>query len=223
MISYASSNDGLTWQYKNTIIDEPFHLSYPFVFGHDGEIYMTPECNETSSVRLYKATRFPGDWEHVETLLSGRRFSDPTLFYYSDRWWMFTETDPNGTYSRLCLYHSDNLFSGWCEHPMSPVVENDRTKARPAGKIRFDDSAIYRFAQDCYPRYGTRIRAFQITSLTPTYYQEKEIEISSLLSPNGEGWNAKGMHHIDLHKNPDGLLRAYVDGWNDIMVTSSYR
>ena len=39
-IGYAESDDGGKWEYKKIIIDEPFHLSYPYVW--EGQYYLIP-------------------------------------------------------------------------------------------------------------------------------------------------------------------------------------
>jgi hypothetical protein len=31
-IGLATSEDGLKWDYKQVVLNEPFHLSYPYVF-----------------------------------------------------------------------------------------------------------------------------------------------------------------------------------------------
>ena len=44
------------------VLARPYHLSYPFVFRHRGEIYLIPETGSNSSVELYQARSFPLDW-----------------------------------------------------------------------------------------------------------------------------------------------------------------
>ena len=61
-IGLAVSKDGFKWNYKQIVIEEPFHMSYPYVLECDGEYYMIPETSETYSVRLYKADIFPTKW-----------------------------------------------------------------------------------------------------------------------------------------------------------------
>lgn len=36
------------------IIEEPFHMSFPNVFEHMGEIYMVPECSASEQIRIYQ-------------------------------------------------------------------------------------------------------------------------------------------------------------------------
>jgi len=42
-IGLAESKDGLDWSYRQIVLDEPFHLSYPYVYQWKGEYYMIPE------------------------------------------------------------------------------------------------------------------------------------------------------------------------------------
>ena len=39
-IGYAKSADGFSWKYGSIVLDEPFHLSYPYVFEWENEYYM---------------------------------------------------------------------------------------------------------------------------------------------------------------------------------------
>lgn len=214
VIGLATSKDGDDWAYQGTIIREPYHLSYPHVFEWQGEFYMVPESNAARAVRLYRATRFPDQWEFAQNLLEDGEFNDATPFFYQNKWWMFSSSGSPPLHSdTLRLHCADNLTGPWSEHPSSPVVEGDRWKARPAGRVIEVDGALYRFAQQCEPNYGTLVRAFEIVELTPGSYREREITESPVLKPSGEGWNATGMHHIDAQQLEDGSWIAVVDGW----------
>ena len=108
-ISFAVSTDGKEWDYKKVILDEDFHLSYPYVFEWDNNYYLIPESNEDLSVRLYNATEFPEKWEYMGNLLSGYGFVDPSIFRYKDKWWLYVSTIHNNV---LNLYYSDDLTTG---------------------------------------------------------------------------------------------------------------
>src|SRR5688500_17863281 len=58
-LAVATSKNTWIWNYEKVILDEPFHLSYPYVFQSDGEHYLVPESFEDNSIRLYKADDFP--------------------------------------------------------------------------------------------------------------------------------------------------------------------
>jgi hypothetical protein len=76
------------------------------------------------------------------------------------------------------------------------------------------DGRIFRFAQTCWPAYGSQIRMFEITELTITSYHEHEIGDVPLLAGSGAGWNSSGMHHIDAHPLDNGQWVACVDGFH---------
>ena len=76
------------------------------------------------------------------------------------------------------------------------------------------DGRLFRFAQDCAAAYGRKVRAFQITTLTPTEYSESSAGPGPFHGDRKASWNADGMHHIDAHRLPDGRWLAVVDGWH---------
>ncbi len=149
---------------------------------------------------------FPTDWTYAGDLLSIEG-ADPTLFRWEGRWWLFVYTSPD----TLRLFFSDELTGSYREHASSPIVAGD-TRARPAGRVVIHDGVPLRFAQVGRPSYGTAVRAFRITELTPTSYREEEAATAPILAARGGGWNANGMHHIDAHRREDGSWIAAVDG-----------
>ena len=210
-IGLAVSKDGFNFVYKQIVLDEPFHLSYPYVFQWKGCYYMIPESQAANSVRLYRAKHFPTEWSFVKTLLIGN-YKDSSIFRHRDKWWLFAGSDYKHN-DKLCLFYADNLMGPWLEHPRSPIVEGDPHIARPAGRVISFGNKIIRFAQDDYPEYGNQVRAFEISQLTTTNYREKEFQASPILKASGSGWNAAGMHHIDAHQIAPGQWIACVDGY----------
>ena len=219
-IALATSEDGLQWSYRQIVLAEPFHLSYPYVFQWGNDYYMTPESFRAESVRLYKATKFPTQWSFIGTLLCGQPFVDPSVFHYQGKVWLFVGTSPAAKHDTLRLFYAEELLGPWLEHPKSPIINGNARQARPGGRILVFDDRIIRYAQDCYPVYGTQVRAFEITELTTTAYQEREVSETPILKANGSGWNASGMHHIDPHPLGDGRWLACVDGWSRVEIST---
>jgi hypothetical protein len=211
-IGLATSDDGLRWRYEQIVLAEDFHLSYPHVFAAADGVYMVPESFQDNSVRLYRARRFPHDWEHVATILSGGYYVDSSLFQHDDTWWLFTESGKD-TDDTLRLFYADRPEGPWREHPKSPVVAGDARISRPAGRVLVQPQQIIRFAQNCSVQYGTDVRAIEVTRLTKTQYEERSPSNEPLLGPSDHGWNAGGMHHIDAMQLGDDDWLAAVDGW----------
>jgi hypothetical protein len=194
-IGLATSYDGHHWTYDRIVLSESIHLSYPLVLKYDDEYYMVPETNLLREVRLYRATSFPYGWTYHATIVSGRRFVDPTIFFYAGKWWLFVSRTTNDA---LYLYYSSDLTGGWKEHPLSPVIVGDAGEARPGGRsFVFDHGRIVRIAQKDDLTYGAQVRAFEVDVLTESQYSEHEVFQSPLLFESGSGWNKDGMHQFD--------------------------
>jgi hypothetical protein len=219
-IGLATSTDGRRWQYQGIVLREPFHLSYPYVFAWQGDYYMIPESYQAGAVRLYKAQHFPYGWTCVATLLHGPYCVDASLFRFGNHWWLFTDTSPDAAHNTLRLYGAESLTGPWREHPESPIIEQNPHIARPAGRVVVDQHRILRYTQDCYPTYGTLVRAFDVTTLTTSEYHEREYTGNPVLAGSSTGWNASGMHHVDPHRLHDGTWIACVDGfcWREASV-----
>lgn len=210
-IGVARSKDGFEWRYQQVVLDEPFHLSYPYVFEWNNDYYMIPETLQPGHVRLYRAISFPTKWSYVGPLVDGA-FADPSIFLYEGRWWLFVCATPY-RHDTLRLYFADDLMGPWVEHEKSPLVEGNANIARPGGRVIIYEGKPIRYTQDCFPAYGTQVRAFEICELTPTSYSEQESANSPVLTPSGTtGWSGEGMHHVDPHLTPEGLWIASVDG-----------
>jgi hypothetical protein len=212
-IGLATSNDGFRWDYRRIVLAESFHLSYPYVFEWKGEHFMIPESFQAGSIRLYKAEKFPDKWSFQCNIMDGGVFLDPSVVHFEGKWWLFVETSPQEKYDTLRLFYADELTGPWREHPMSPVVAANHRIARPAGRVQVVNGSLIRFAQDCYPLYGTRVRAFLVSELTTKNYRESECEESPILGPSGVGWNRSGMHHVDLHNIHNDRWISCVDGF----------
>lgn len=163
-------------------LDEPGHLSYPQVFRWQGDWYMTVESSYDSRVSLYRAKRFPLEWERIKDLISGRVCVDPTLHYQDGHWYLFTNVSQNGTSTsdELFLFVADKLDGEYLPHPDSPLVCDVR-RARMAGKLFWHHGRLIRPAQDCGPCYGSAVVFNEVMELGPTAYRERPL---SKLAPH---------------------------------------
>jgi len=215
-IAYARSSDGLRWTYAGIVLEEPFHLSYPYVITTGGETYLVPESGAAGEVRLYRASPFPTRWDRIETLLSGAPYSDSSLIHFRSRWWMFTCSDPHRN-DALRLFSAQRLVGPWSEHPCSPVVTSNPHWARPAGRVFEHEGRLFRFGQDDAPWYGHQVWALEITELTSSTYAERLVRNSPILRRRRFGWNALGMHHVDPHALGGDRWVACVDGHRHVL------
>jgi hypothetical protein len=162
------------------IIEENYHLSYPFVFKWQDVYYMVPETGQNKTIELYKCKKFPYEWEFQMNLMENAYTADVSLFYHNSKWWLFCcmdRTNKNiGMLDELYLFYSDNLFTkDWKSHPQNPICTSSTT-ARPAGRIFLKDEKIYRPSQDCSGIYGRGININEITKLREDEYEERLVK-----------------------------------------------
>lgn len=160
------------------ILKQPYHLSYPFVFEHDGEYYMIPESEEDSTIQLYMAVNFPYEWKFLMNLMEDVKAVDTTLFIKDNKFWLFTNIREisGASYSEeLFLFSSDHLLSKtWQRHPCNPVV-SDVKSARPAGRLFYHKEKLYRPSQDCSFRYGYSTVINEVLVLDEKNYKEYKV------------------------------------------------
>ena len=207
-IGLATSRDLRQWEYRQIVLDEPFHLSFPQVFFDNGICYMIPESYKANAIRLYRADPFPTGWRFVANLVEGPH-KDSAILHHEGRWWIFSCTGQN---ENMNIFYADRLTGPWSAHSKNPVIQNDRSRARAGGRIFKLDGRLIRIAQDCSVRYGQRVMAYEIKVLTPDSYSEKALRENPILEPDGHGWNAHRMHHLDPHQLPDGRWIGFTDG-----------
>jgi len=174
-----------------TVIEEPYHLSYPQVFEHDGSVYCLPESVDQKKVCLYKAIDFPYRWENVHTLLEDFAAVDSTLLQFQNRWWLFCTNLDEGYHSHLYIWSSDDLFGPWKPHPRNPVKIDVRSSG-PAGPFFSNKGQLYRPAQDCARVYGGLVRINRVDVLSETDF--KETVVGAIRPPRGR--YDRGIHTV---------------------------
>jgi hypothetical protein len=177
------------------ILSTDHHLSYPFVFNWNGRYFLVPETASNRTIELYESIKFPFDWHYKMNLMENVLAVDTTLFFYNDKWWLFTGiTENEGAFPEveLFLFYSTQLFSQeWIPHPLNPIVSDVR-KARPAGKIFMIDGKILRPSQDCSKIYGWGFDLNEILQLSETQYRE---QVHERVRPDWDR-NILGIHTI---------------------------
>ncbi len=159
------------------VLEQPYHLSYPFVFRAEGQWFMVPESAAARRIELYRAADFPRRWEKIAVLLDGIAAVDSTLFERDGRWWMFANVaeDGSSTCDQLFLFHADKIEGPWRPHQDNPVKIDVRS-TRPAGPLFRRGAGLIRPSQDCSVSYGGALTLCEVTRLSATEYAEVEVE-----------------------------------------------
>lgn len=176
------------------VLEEPWHLSYPFLIEDNGELWMIPESTAQRDVPLYKCIRFPDKWERHSTLLSGLELADVTITRHNGLHYMFGAwRDGTGGYSdTLAIYHADRLLGPWRPHAANPILM-DRATTRPAGNFVTVNGKLWRPVQDCSHGYGAALGLAEVLELSPTTYRQA---VRYLLKP-GPLWTGRKLHTLN--------------------------
>ena len=160
------------------VLERGYHLSYPFLLEHEGQLYMVPETAQNRTVELYRCIDFPLRWKLERVLMQDVRCVDATFHRAADRWWMFANAAAAGSRmfdDELHLFHSERLAGDWQPHARNPV-KSDARCARPAGQLYWRNGTLYRPAQICAPLYGSGLSLNRVLRLTPHDYAERQVE-----------------------------------------------
>jgi len=169
-----------------------FHLSYPYLIEHDGQIFCVPESHQAGEVALYRADEFPTRWTKAATLLAGVPALDATIFPHGDRWWLTCTMQGPNERSHLYVYHSPGLLGPWTAHLANPV-KTDITSARPGGTPFVHQGTLYRPSQDSSRTYGGRVVINRVTTLTPGRFEE---ECATVVAPFAGSLYPDGVHTL---------------------------
>lgn len=217
LIMMTCTKDLKTWTEPVKVLDEPFHLSYPWVFVDNGVIYMIPESEADRSIRLYKADNEElTSFSFVKRLIADKdkegiiwSFSDSSFIVKDGKYFMLTSQykgtwNPwNGTY-HLRLFVADSLDGEYVEHPCSPICISNKF-GRNGGCILTYDGKNYRVAQDCGQGYGGDINLMEIKELSIIAYKET-IAKQNLLRRKTPFY--KGGHQYNIVKFKDATIIA---------------
>lgn len=181
------------YDFLGPVINEEFHLSYPFIYEYRDALYMIPETHERKEIRLYKCIDFPMKWSYINTLIGNVSAVDTNVFFMNDKFWIFTNIDSSNIdehNSELHIFYSDSLCSNnWIAHDSNPVIFDSRI-ARNAGIIADSDNFYRVFQTQGFDVYGESVGISKILTLTCSEYKE---ELVASIPPKFKQ-NLNGLH-----------------------------
>jgi hypothetical protein len=191
-----------------TVIEEEFHMSYPYLFKAEGDLFMCPETYESRDIRLYKCKEFPLKWELHKVIMKNISASDTNIFFYKDKWWMLSNLDSSifGDHcSELHLFYANDFDSNdWTAHPSNPIIFSP-LRARNAGFL-YKENCFYRVFQiQGFDNYGESMGIAKIVEISEENYIEEVIfDIKPSFFPNLQGThtftNYSNVNVIDYSK-----------------------
>lgn len=187
-------NDG-TYEIVPDIIKEQFHLSFPYIFEYQNQLYMVPESSLSNSIRLYKCTQFPDKWEYQHDIMQNVNAVDSMIFKHNDQWWLMSNINLSNKSNNLELFAfmSDSPLSRqWQPHRRNPICFSNEF-GRNGGLLRDNKNNNFRVRQkNGFIHYGMAFTIAKINILDlENYYEDFHCEIQPNFFPN-----LSGTHHM---------------------------
>jgi len=176
-------------EFLGVVLEEDFHLSFPFIFENDGTIYMIPETHQADEIRLYECSSFPMEWTFKMTLLKNVSSADTMIFKHANSWFLFTNicsAKINEHQSELHIFWSDTLLSDdWKPLEIGNPVIFDSQKARNGGFL-ISNNQLYRINQlHGRNHYGKGFGVNLVKTLSKNSFEEIRVkDISPIFKDN---------------------------------------
>lgn len=194
------------------VLEQPYHLSYPFLLETGGQLFMVPESGQNGTVELYVCEHFPDRWRLEKVLLHAEYCADASFFQADNLWWMFVNlgADNNDVDDALHLYYADHLDGQWLPHPSNPINADGRN-ARSAGRLYRQAGQLYRPAQIEVPLYGSGIAINKVMVLNRENYLEKEVD-RIIPGPASDVLGIHTFNRAGALSVVDGFTRRHMGG-----------
>lgn len=184
---------------KKVVIEEPFHLSFPFC--EENGSFIIPESVVANETYIYSF-----DLEKME-VTKKEKLLDVGLIdgvYYENYLFASRKTNP-----KLDLYAYQKIDGKYQECNDGKPILTSLKHSRSAGRMFTYDGELYRPTQDCVERYGKRIQITKINSINKGILEF--VSIGSLESTKCPPYN-ETMHTFNVY---DGFV--IVDGSKDFV------
>lgn len=163
-----------------TIIELACHMSYPFVFENNGDVYMIPESGNGNKLLLYKAEPFPYKWNEICCLIEGQ-YRDSTIYRYQDSIYLFTYKRTDHCRHFMHRYQC-YLYKLDIEKQSLQLIEeytDVNKELRPAGYVEKSGDTIIHATQKCDRIYGEAIIFWSKRMNTCSWKNAEKVKILS--------------------------------------------
>jgi hypothetical protein len=193
-------------------LDDKKHLSYPFIFIENNDIFVICEAYKSKKLNLYKIDKINLSLQKVREIFSNQEAIDPTIIKFNEKYWLFYSMKEKAD-EVLYLAYANSLSENFIQHPKNPI-KSCKTSSRSAGTPFVLNNEIYRPVQNCQKFYGEKIVINKINILNEKEFNEDfSYEISVPKNFNKSQDNFIVIHTISSFGNEtliDGLQKKFL-------------
>jgi len=212
IIQYSCYNNSFSSPVN--VIEDKYHLSYPYLMQNGNEILIIPECFKSESITSYSALKFPHEWGEKHEMIKNYKGVDTAIVKRDNIYWMFTSDKNDGLLFNLNIFYSDKLTGTWIPHPKNPVKTDVRC-SRCAGTPFEYKNSLYRPAMDNSERNEGRIVINKVVKLTRTEFDE--VPVKTIYPFTGNYFPDK------THTISSSGEYTFIDGAKTVSIISNWR
>lgn len=171
------------------VIDEGYHLSFPFLFWHNEELFMLPESCVTKKLMVYKCSTFPFAWKREKILLN-EPCIDSVLFFENSFWWLiYSKVEADEQKGKFYIRKNTLPFDSWEKCPETQIERASSFNVRNGGSVFIHNSSLFRITQNCTRSYGQSIVINRILSLSVENFKEEAVKELRLTRKDTKGFH----------------------------------
>lgn len=207
------------------VLDEPYHLSFPNIFEHQGNIYMMPETCGNNTIKLFKAESFPNKWVEDRIIVPNIYACDSVIAQddSNNRYLIANEMyrgqeAPGGNYIscwvKNILYKLNDALEVVGDGTL--IAEGD-CGIRNAGSFFKKDDKVFRIGQNCPNKlYGRGVVLFEVKSFNP-YVEErlwiKDCDVFNSHIQRLQNYEIIGVHTYNLSRKYEVIDFSQIRDW----------
>ena len=192
------------------------HLSYPYIFEYDDDIFIIPECEQSGELFLLKCVKFPTEWKKEKVLINQRLVDTTPITFEGVNYFISEIVDDKKVFDRVDLFYEENGSFFECKSNPAKV---DLNSARCAGKVFKYNSSLVRPSQDCSRFYGEKLNFNRITKISKDEYREEIIKSVSVNDIKTDGNNNFiGIHTYNRIDNIEVIDLMISDNFNVLNI-----
>lgn len=185
---------------KKTLLELDTHLSFPFIYRTEADVYVIPENSASGRLNAYRYDKKTESLHFASTLVE-QPVIDPVIVRQNNHYILFGTLKGKRENSDLYSWQSKDLLKGYALANDTPV-KSDNGSGRRGGDFFFLDDELHSATQSCVHSYGEALNICKVEELSGTKLVERVVKT---LHPDER--YKEGLHTLNMN---DGV--CVVDG-----------
>lgn len=167
------------------------HLSFPFLFYNNDQLFMIPESSERKEVILFQSIDFPTRWKQVKVIVPDQALTDNVVVSLHENFYLLSTTMED----KLVIHTASNVTGPW--QKIVPTLNLSNQHPRGAGAPHCVENRLYFLTQECTPEtYGKSIYIKELITLNASSFDERLIaQINASIN------QSEGVHTLNFTDN----------------------